>query len=90
VSKLKAEISVVSAQLKDNRTAQLETRLATLADSVVEKQGTIDQLISEKVPQWFCSLTFNPSLVLPVGMFRVPCLSDWNWSGSGGELPRKP
>jgi major membrane immunogen (membrane-anchored lipoprotein) len=49
VSRLKAEIAAVSNQLKDNRTSQLETRLATLADSLVEKQGTIDQLISEKV-----------------------------------------
>ena len=48
VNKLRTELAAATASLKDNRTAQLETRLTTLADSVVEKQGVIDQLISEK------------------------------------------
>lgn len=49
VGKLRAEVASLSAALKENRTAQLESRLNTLADSLVEKQGLIDQLISEKV-----------------------------------------
>ncbi len=49
VGKLRAEVTTLSAALKENRTAQLESRLNTLADSLVEKQGLVDQLISEKV-----------------------------------------
>jgi major membrane immunogen (membrane-anchored lipoprotein) len=52
VGKLRAEVASLSAALKENRTAQLESRLNTLADSLVEKQGLIDQLISEKVRVW--------------------------------------
>ena len=49
VEKLRSELQTASLALKENRTVQLETRLNTLADSLVEKQGLIDQLISEKV-----------------------------------------
>jgi hypothetical protein len=58
VSRLRAELSVASASLKENRTAQLETRLTTLADSLLEKQGVLDQLISEKV-RLVCVLLSN-------------------------------
>lgn len=51
VAKLNQELAVAKSAAVQDRTAQLEARLRTLAESVVTKQGQLDDLRSENVRQ---------------------------------------
>lgn len=49
VRKLQADLEACKASATVDRSAQLETRVATLAESLVEKQGRLDKLSSDKL-----------------------------------------
>ncbi len=94
VEKLRAELQAASVALKENRTSQLETRLNTLADSLVEKQGLIDQLISEKVGDVAiascCERRGELECLVFVSLALRPHFTNaWTTSGSGGVLLRR-